>query len=324
MNQRPALYALAAHYRLDAAATRQLYQMAGLDQEPTGVARRLPLGVAAAAAALIGLGLILWVAANWDSLGRVGQFALLQGVVLTLCLGALALPGARPALGLLALLAIGGLFAYFGQTYQTGADPWQLFALWAGLTLPLCLGVRQDLLWTPWALVAMTGVTLWVQAHTDGFWRVAPTDLAVHAWAWGAAAVLVVGLSPAARRLTGAGVWALRTALTLAVTLVTLSALGGLFSSAVAPHYGLGVLVLALAGLVLALPRTFEVAALSAVALGLDALLLAGLGHWLLVGHGGDDLDRLLLLGLAGTALLAGNVTGILALARRYGAGGQV
>ena len=49
-------------------------------------------------------------------------------------------------LGLLALLGIGGLFAYFGQTHQTGADPWQLFALWAALVLPLrlaCVGVAR-------------------------------------------------------------------------------------------------------------------------------------------------------------------------------------
>ena len=40
-------------------------------------------------------------------------------------------------MGLLAMLGMGALFAYFGQTYQTGADPWQLFALWAALSLPL-------------------------------------------------------------------------------------------------------------------------------------------------------------------------------------------
>ena len=31
-------------------------------------------------------------------------------------------------MALLAMLNIGGLFAFFGQTFQTGADPWQLFA----------------------------------------------------------------------------------------------------------------------------------------------------------------------------------------------------
>jgi hypothetical protein len=61
-----------------------------------------------------------------------------------MCVGTLWIPAARTPLSLLALLNIGGLFAYFGQTYQTGADPWQLFSLWAALSLPLCLSVRGE------------------------------------------------------------------------------------------------------------------------------------------------------------------------------------
>jgi len=48
--------------------------------------------------------------------------------------------------------SIGGLFAYFRQTYQTGADAWQLFALWAALGLPLCLGVGSVVPWAPWEI----------------------------------------------------------------------------------------------------------------------------------------------------------------------------
>ena len=124
MNQRSALYELAARYRLDAASARQLQRLAGLDAEPAGMAAWLPRGIGVLAAGLAGLGVVLWVAANWDTLGRLGQFAVLQGAVVVLCLGALTLPGARSPFGLLALLAIGGLLAYFGQTYQTGAAPW--------------------------------------------------------------------------------------------------------------------------------------------------------------------------------------------------------
>ena len=83
-----------------------------------------------------------------------------------MAVGAAWRPAARAPLALLALLGIGGLFAYFGQTYQTGADPWQLFAWWAALALPLCLGVRSDVLWAPWAAVAVGAISLWVHAHT--------------------------------------------------------------------------------------------------------------------------------------------------------------
>jgi hypothetical protein len=326
MNQRPALYSLVARHGLDSASSRRLFQLAGLDAEPPGLTLWLPRGLALLAAALAGLGLVLWVATNWDALGRIGQFGLLQGLVAAACLGALALPAVRPAFGLLALLSIGGLLAYFGQTYQTGADAWQLFALWSLLALPLALAVRSDALWTPWALVAMTAITLWSQTHASRtlLWSGAagPDDLMVHVWAWGAAALVVAALSGAPRRFTGAGVWAMRTAATLAVAMVTLSALGGLFSSGSMAHYWLGLLALGGAALVLALPVAFEVGTLSAVALGLDTLLVAGLGHWLFDDyHGGDPIGSLFVLGLAAAGLVAASVSAILRLSRRHTGG---
>lgn len=322
MNQRPALYALAARYRLDAAATGRLYRLAGLGAAPEGLSLRLPRAVAALGAALLGLGLVLWVAANWAGFGRFGQFALLQGTVLTACLGALALPRARAALGLAAFLAIGALFAFFGQTYQTGADPWQLFALWAALALPLALGVRSDLLWAPWVLVGMTAIVLWTQTQAGWGWRAAPDGLGVHLTAWSAAALVAALLTPAARRWTGAGDWALRTAVTLTAGMVTLGALGGLWAEAPRDQFWAGLGVLAAGAAVLALPATFEIAALSAVALGLDTLLVAGLAHRLLWRHLGETLSELLLIGVAAALLLAATLSLILRLARRYGRGG--
>lgn len=318
MNLRLALYELAAQHRLDAAAADKLYRAAGWNDEPPSLAHAVVRGVAVLAAALGGLGVILWIAANWDTLGRTGHFALLQGVVLVVCLGALQRSAARAPLGLLALLAIGGLFAYFGQTYQTGADPWQLFALWAALALPLCWGVRSDVLWAPWALVAMTAIALWVHAHTGHSWRVEPQDLQVHAMGWGMAALWVAALSPSWRRVSGAGVWALRTALTLSVVMVTATALGGLFAPHVAAHYGLGLALLGAAGVAFAQTRWFDVYGLSAVALGLNTLVVAGLARALFESsRSGDPIGRLLVLGLVAAGLLAVSVNGVLRLARR-------
>ena len=59
MNQRHALYALAARHGLDAAASRRLFELAGLEAEPPGLALWLPRGLALLGAALAGLGLIL-------------------------------------------------------------------------------------------------------------------------------------------------------------------------------------------------------------------------------------------------------------------------
>lgn len=318
MNLRLALYEWIARHGLDRERGRALFALAGFGEQPAAVARRFWPAVAIAGAALAGLGVILWLAANWGELGRMGRFALLQAAVLVCAFGAAARPGARPALGLLALLCTGGLFAYFGQTYQTGADPWQLFALWAALTLPLCLGARSDVLWAPWALVTAVGIALWAHAHAGHGWRVEPRDLDTHLLAWSAGALLVAALSPAAARFTGAGTWALRTAGALVTVMVAATALGGLFfMREVAPHYWLALVVLGAAAAALCAGRWFDVFLLSAVALALDTLLVAGAARALFDGSRGDPIGRLLLLGLFGAGLLAVSVSLITRLARR-------
>jgi uncharacterized membrane protein len=320
MTVRLAIYELAAEHQLDARALQRLEKLAGWQDPPDDLRVWLSRGMTVLAAVLGGLGLIFWVAANWDTLGRISQFTLLQGCVLAASVVALWRGAARAASGVLALLAIGGLLAYFGQTYQTGADPWRLFALWAALSLPLCLGVRSDVLWTPWALVTMSGVALWVRAHTGHQWRVQPGDLQVHLLGWTGAFVLVVALSAPLQRWSGAGVWAFRTAVTLAVITITLSALGGLFHSPIALHYALGLAILGAAAAVLVMSRGFEVYGLSAVALGLNLLLVAGLARLLFDSHAsGDSIGQLLLLGLFAAGLLAASVALILRLSRSYG-----
>ncbi|MDP2006986.1 MAG: DUF2157 domain-containing protein [Rubrivivax sp.] len=322
MDLRLGLYLSADEHRLDAAATTQLERSAGLADTPPGLARRVALGLAVLAAALVGLGLVFWVAAHWDTLGRWGRFALLQGTLGVMAAGAFLRPAARLPLSLLVLLTGGAVLAYFGQTYQTGADAWQLFALWAALMLPLAGGQRSDVLWVPWALVAMTAVALWVQTHTGHGWRAEPQDLPAHA----AGAVLALGvvalLGPLGQPRTGAGVWALRTALTLAVVMLSASALGGLFQARVAGQYTLGLLVLAALAAVLAVgpARWFDIFGLSAVALGLNTLLCAGLARALFDGGGGggEPLGRLLLLGAVAAALLAATVSILLRLHRAH------
>src|SRR5438105_1920707 len=114
MDLRLAVYELVAEHRLDPTAARRLERLAGWHEEPASLRHWLPRGVAVLAAALAGLGLIFWIAANWDTLGRAGRFTLLEGVVVLMCAAALWRPAARAPFGLLALLGIGGVFAYFG------------------------------------------------------------------------------------------------------------------------------------------------------------------------------------------------------------------
>jgi uncharacterized membrane protein len=322
MDLRLALYDLAARHKLDARAADNLEQLAAFERQPANLVWWLPRVIAVLAAALGGLGVIFWIAANWETLGRFGRFALLQGCFLAACLGALLRPAARAPLGLAALLTIGGLFAYFGQTYQTGADPWQLFALWAALSLPLCVSARSDILWTPWALVALSAVSLWLFAQAGHRWRVEPRDFAVHAVAWGMAVALCAALSQPLRRYTGAGDWALRTALMLATIIVVLTALGGLFATDVAHQYWLALFLLSGAAGALSLPRLYDIFGLSALGLGLNILLVGGLARVLFDRHQVDAIPSLLLLGMAAAGLLAVTVKLILRLAHQRGAQG--
>ncbi len=320
MDLRLALYALTARHGLNADGAAWLAKETGLHQPPAGLHSRVAQGVAVLAAALGGFGLILWLAANWDTLGRLGRFALLEGVIVVMSLGAWLRPAWRAPLSLLALLATGGLFAHLGQTYQTGADPWQLFAVWAALTLPLCLGTRSDVAWTPWALVVMTAISLWVHAHTDHSWRVDRTDVGVHLTAWALALGLSAALSPSFQRWTGAGTWGWRLGLTLATLTLTLTALGGLFSREPSGLYVMGLLMLGGGAVLLTQTRFFDVFALSVAALGLNVLLVFGLGNALFSGSNQYWLEAMFLLGICAAGLLAGSVSIVLRYSRRHAA----
>jgi uncharacterized membrane protein len=54
---------------------------------------------------------------------------------------------------LAASLAIGALLALIGQTYQTGADTYELFTVWAVLILPWVLLARLPALWVLWLVI---------------------------------------------------------------------------------------------------------------------------------------------------------------------------
>lgn len=113
-------------------------------------------------------GVVFFVAFNWDALGRFGKFALVQALLLAAVLlywrlGALKAAG-QAAL-LLAAVLLGVLLALYGQTYQTGADPWQLFATWAVLMLPWAAVGRFAPLWLLWLLLLNLAATLYYDAR---------------------------------------------------------------------------------------------------------------------------------------------------------------
>ena len=98
-----------------------------------------------------------FVAYNWDAMGRFAKIALLEVGVAGAVLGAAVfVPGdirSRTAL-LAAVLLTGPLLAFIGQTYQTGADSYELFRAWALLALPWVVVARWRILWCFWLLIA--------------------------------------------------------------------------------------------------------------------------------------------------------------------------
>ncbi|MCU0936086.1 MAG: DUF2157 domain-containing protein [Gammaproteobacteria bacterium] len=115
-------------------------------------------------AVLVATGVAFFVAHNWDALGRFAKLGLVEAA-LAVALGAVAWlgldrPGGKAAL-LGAAVLTGALLAFVGQTYQTGADTFELFAAWGLAILPWALLGRLPALWLLWLVVANLAVTLY-------------------------------------------------------------------------------------------------------------------------------------------------------------------
>lgn len=118
-------------------------------------------------AVMVAAAAIFFLAYNWNDLGRYAKFALAQGLVLA----ALALVwwrGLESGAGKAALVAgalfVGALLALIGQTYQTGADTFELFVVWAAAILPWALIARLPALWVLWLALVNLAVVLYFQA----------------------------------------------------------------------------------------------------------------------------------------------------------------
>lgn len=158
------LHALASHGLLSAGALDAALEIAGL--RPTAEswwnhARRSLLVVGGA---LCVVGVIFFIAANWQELGP----PLRMGLVVTAMLGA-AFVGMRAGLDrvsgrvacVVAGALVGPLFALFGQTYQTGADAWTLFAAWCALFIPFTVASRLSGAVVLWMVLLHLALGLW-------------------------------------------------------------------------------------------------------------------------------------------------------------------
>ncbi|MFI3190130.1 hypothetical protein BCS42_11930 [Crenothrix sp. D3] len=118
------------------------------------------------AATFCALGVIFFFAYNWQAIGELAKFGLLELLIIgSLCLCwrlDLNATTGKSAL-LFAALLIGALLALVGQTYQTGADTYELFTVWAIAILPWVLVSCFSALWLFWLGLINVAAILYYQ-----------------------------------------------------------------------------------------------------------------------------------------------------------------
>ena len=149
---------------------------------------------------LFAAGVIFFFAANWADMHRFTRMGIVAGLIAATGGGAVfvGLDGAfGRALLLFCGICIGPLLAVFGQTYQTGAELWELFRVWATVLFALSLVGKQAALWFATWLVGNFFVMLWLGRSLDsplealGLFSILPEcvlglALAVAGWEWAA------------------------------------------------------------------------------------------------------------------------------------------
>lgn len=129
---------------------------------------------------------VFFIAYNWAEMGRFAKFAMVQ-----LCILAsltwywfaandhrqhadqwLNSNGASELALVISAILLGVLLAVYGQTYQTGADPWQLFFSWTLMIIPWALCAKSTVLWLLVILLANTCASLYAEQalRSAGLW----------------------------------------------------------------------------------------------------------------------------------------------------------
>jgi hypothetical protein len=177
---RKTLDALAAHHGLSGEAAGRMLGLANAQPGRADVERFLVRVLHLAGVLSLAAGVVFLVAANWSSLPIFGRFALVQAVLAGVVAIAVWRPPPAP-LGrfalLLAFVVTGALLALFGQTYQTGADVYELFLRWALLGLPFAVAARWSVVWAAWTLVLNVALWLFCGARPEAgvfWWVVSP------------------------------------------------------------------------------------------------------------------------------------------------------
>ena len=298
----------------------QLYELAVSPGKPQTVESHVRKALLLVAALLLASGLIFWVAANWQEQSRIFKLMLIEGALALSVLAACMLPRMRLAALLCATLVLGGLLAFVGQTYQTGADAWQLFAAWAALSLIWVGLARSDMLWAVWVLIVAAGIAMW--SGRLEMWDLLFTNpsqwplLRMGLWLVLALVPALVSFLPALRVSGGMGWWSHRTALACALGVWTSMGIVQLFNwrDSSTGLVLLSAMALVGASLWVSLQGRFQDFVSTCLAtLAANVLVLSVVGRWLLQG----EMEALLVFSLVALACLGGSVRVLLAVQQR-------
>lgn len=306
MNLRSNLQQQAAQHQLDETALARLYQLAGLNKEPFQIIAHWRTGCAVAGAALVGIGIIQWVAANWLVFGRFGRIGLAELFILAPMLTLIWRPAWRVPMGIMAMLGSGATLACIGQTYPTGAESWQLFALWATLNAPLCYAIRSDALWVLWAIIANTAATLVIQQMT-WTWNADATYLHAQLMALSVIAATTALFRLPLRDKIGSGKWTAACSLLLATLSVCTAMIGSLPSHERAPYW-FGLVLLVAACLWLSSKRYVDSFGLCIIFLAINVELDAGFVEVAWEGEAKDFISVVLGSSFVAAGILVGSI----------------
>jgi uncharacterized membrane protein len=169
--KRSELDGLAEFYSLDVQRTQAMLDLSEARPSRAEGLRFLAACLRIAGVLSLAAGLVFFVAANWSRISVFGRFALVEAVLLACVVTAFLKP--PPAFlgrgaAFLAFVATGALLALFGQTYQTGADVYELFLGWALLGLPLVVAAQWAVASAAWVVVFNTALLLFCGWHPTG------------------------------------------------------------------------------------------------------------------------------------------------------------
>lgn len=115
---------------------------------------------------------LFFIAYNWNQVGRFAKFGMVEGLmalsIVAYCRFDVHSAASKVFL-LVATICLGVLLALYGQTYQTGADPWQLFFNWALLMLPWTIIGRFPAIWIVWVVLINISIVLYHRTFQGAF-----------------------------------------------------------------------------------------------------------------------------------------------------------